>query len=58
MQTHDVSISIPPEDRHSDEITVTGSAENVERAIAEILSRVDQFEEEAEDRVSRSDSRW
>ncbi|VDM37385.1 unnamed protein product [Toxocara canis] len=54
MQAHDVNISIPQEDKHLDEITVTGQAENVEEAVADILRRVAEFEEAAEDRRLRS----
>lgn len=51
MQAHDVTISIPPEDTHLDEIVITGTAENVESAEADILKRVGEFEEAAEIRV-------
>lgn len=51
MQAHDVNISIPPEDTHLDEIVITGTAENVESAVADILKRVGEFEEAAEIRV-------
>lgn len=54
MQAHDVSITIPHEDRNCDEITVTGTSENVESAVADILKHVAKFEEEAEDRRLRS----
>lgn len=52
MQSHDVNIGVPPEEMHADEITVTGTAANVESAVADILRRVVKFEEAAEDRVS------
>lgn len=54
MQAHDVNIAIPHEDKNSDEIMVTGTAENVESAVADILKRVSDFEEAAEDRKLRS----
>ncbi|VBB30290.1 unnamed protein product [Acanthocheilonema viteae] len=54
MQAHDVNISIPPEDTHLDEIVITGTAENVESAVADILKRVSEFEEAAEIRRLRS----
>ncbi|VDP15396.1 unnamed protein product [Onchocerca flexuosa] len=54
MQAHDVNISIPPEDTHSDEIMITGTTENVESAVTEILKRVGEFEEAAEIRRLRS----
>lgn len=54
MQVHDVNISVPPEDLHADEITVTGTAVNVESAVAGILKCVAGFEEAAEDRRLRS----
>uniref|UniRef100_A0AAF5PYT3 K Homology domain-containing protein n=2 Tax=Wuchereria bancrofti TaxID=6293 RepID=A0AAF5PYT3_WUCBA len=54
MQAHDVNISIPPEDTHLDEIVVTGTADNVESAVADILKRVGEFEEAAEIRRLRS----
>ncbi|CAG9535090.1 unnamed protein product [Cercopithifilaria johnstoni] len=54
MQAHGVNISIPPEDTHLDEIVVTGTAENVESAVADILKRVGEFEEAAETRRLRS----
>ncbi|VDN04210.1 unnamed protein product [Thelazia callipaeda] len=54
MQAHDVNITIPPEDTHLNEILVTGTNENVESAVAEILRRVREFEEAAEDRRLRS----
>lgn len=52
MQAHDVNISIPHQDKHLDEITVTGQAENVEEVVADILKMVTKLEESAEDRVS------
>ncbi|VDK79439.1 unnamed protein product [Litomosoides sigmodontis] len=54
MQAHDVNISIPPEDTHLDEIMITGTAENVESAVTDILKRVGEFEEAAEIRRLRS----
>uniref|UniRef100_A0A0R3RY71 Vigilin n=1 Tax=Elaeophora elaphi TaxID=1147741 RepID=A0A0R3RY71_9BILA len=54
MQAHDVNISIPPEDTHLDEIVITGTAQNVESAVADILRRVGEFEEAAEIRRLRS----
>lgn len=54
MQAHDVTISIPPEDTHLDEIVITGTTENVESAEADILKRVGEFEEAAEIRRLRS----
>uniref|UniRef100_A0A915Q0U1 K Homology domain-containing protein n=1 Tax=Setaria digitata TaxID=48799 RepID=A0A915Q0U1_9BILA len=54
MQTHDVNISIPPEDTHLDEIMITGTSENVESAVGDILKRVAEFEEAAEIRRLRS----
>lgn len=52
MQMHEVNISIPQQDKNSDEVTVTGTAENVEAAVKDILKRVEELEEAAEDRVS------
>uniref|UniRef100_A0A9J2PCM1 K Homology domain-containing protein n=1 Tax=Ascaris lumbricoides TaxID=6252 RepID=A0A9J2PCM1_ASCLU len=54
MQAHDVNISIPHQDKHLDEITVTGQAENVEEVVADILKMVTKLEESAEDRKLRS----
>lgn len=54
MQAHEVNISIPQQDTNSDEVTVTGTADNVEAAIADILKRVAELEEAAEDRKLRS----
>ncbi|EJD75804.1 KH domain-containing protein [Loa loa] len=54
MQAHDVNISIPPEDTHLDEIVITGTTENVESAVADILKRVGELEEAAEIRRLRS----
>lgn len=54
MQAYDVNISIPSEEKHLDEIQVTGQAENVEEAVADILKRVAESEEAAENRKLRS----
>lgn len=54
MQAHDVNIAIPHEDTNSEEITVTGTEENVDSAVADILKRVGEFEEATEDRKLRS----
>lgn len=52
MQTYDVQVSIPPADQQSNEIKITGQAEQVKEAIAEIQRRVDEFKLGAKDRVS------
>jgi len=52
MQTHDVNVNIPGRGNPSDEITVTGAPEMVENAVTDILNRVGQLDEEADDRVS------
>lgn len=49
-----MSISIPPRDEHRDDINVSGAPENVKSAIAQMMVRVEQLEEEAKDRELRS----
>jgi len=54
MQDYNVSISIPPQDLHSDEITVEGSPTNVRDVVELINSRVEEYENMAKDRELRS----
>uniref|UniRef100_A0A914XKF7 K Homology domain-containing protein n=1 Tax=Plectus sambesii TaxID=2011161 RepID=A0A914XKF7_9BILA len=53
MQNYDVSISIPPADQQLNEIKISGQAESVKDAIAEIGRRVDEFKLGAKDRELR-----
>lgn len=54
MQDFDVNISIPAAEEHSDVVKVRGPPVNVSKARAAILERVNQLEQEREDRVSCS----
>jgi len=54
MQDHDVSISIPAPDEHSDIVKVSGAPANVEQAEQAMAARVEQLEKEKEDRDLRS----
>ena len=45
MEDHDVNISIPPADEHSDIVRITGAPENVKCAVAALEERVQQLEE-------------
>ena len=51
MEDCDVSISIPPAEGKSDIIRITGPQANVERAKEALLDRVQQLEDEKEQRV-------
>ncbi|VDP04005.1 unnamed protein product [Heligmosomoides polygyrus] len=53
MQDFDVNISIP-KNNESEEITVTGTTENVEEALEKIREKIAEFEAQAEDRKLRS----
>lgn len=53
MQDFDVNISIP-KNNESEEITVTGTTENVEEALEKIREKIAEFEAQAEDRVNRT----
>uniref|UniRef100_A0A0N5A8M1 Vigilin n=1 Tax=Syphacia muris TaxID=451379 RepID=A0A0N5A8M1_9BILA len=54
MQEHEVNVSFPQQEKNSDEVTVTGTADNVDAAISDIKKRVVELEEAAEDRKLRS----
>ena len=52
MDDFEVSIQVPPADDNISVLTVTGTPENVARAKQTLLQRVQQLEEEREQRVS------
>ncbi|XP_055863477.1 vigilin-like [Biomphalaria glabrata] len=54
MQDFDVNISIPAAEEHSDVVKVRGPPVNVSKARAAILERVNQLEQEREDRELKS----
>ena len=54
MEDHDVNISIPPAEDHSDIIKITGPPQNVAQAHDAMLERIKQLEGEKEDRALRS----
>ncbi|XP_005104751.1 vigilin [Aplysia californica] len=54
MQDYDVNISIPPAEEQSDLVKVRGPPANVSRAKDAILERVNQLEQEKEDRELKS----
>lgn len=51
MEEYDVSISIPPLDLDSDVITVQGPPANVARAKVGLEEKVEQLEQEKEEKV-------
>lgn len=51
MREHDVNISVPPADEHSDIVKVTGPPANVRNALLALTEKCDQLEKEKEDRV-------
>ena len=51
MEDFDVNISIPPAEDKSDVVKITGPPANTKRAIAALGERVQQLEDEKEDRV-------
>lgn len=51
MERFNVSIRIPPPEEKSDEIVITGPPANVKEAIAAVMVRVEELDEEAKDRV-------
>lgn len=54
METYDVNIIIPPQNDHSDVITIRGLQENVEKAREALKERIEQLELEKQDRLLRS----
>ncbi|XP_077998393.1 vigilin-like [Glandiceps talaboti] len=54
MEQHDVNIAIPPPDKKSDTIKVTGPKANVGRAKIALEQRVEELEKEKEDRTLRN----
>lgn len=54
MERFDVSVSVPPSNEKKDTIRITGSAENAASARVAILSRVQQLEDDKQDREARS----
>ena len=52
MEEFEVSIQVPPADENVSVLRVTGAPENVQRARQALLQRVQQLEEEKEQRVS------
>lgn len=52
MEDYSVSINIPAQDLHSDEIVISGSPANVKEAVSAIMAKVDQYEEQEKQRVS------
>ena len=52
MEEHEVSIQVPPADENVSVLRVTGTPENVGRAKQALLQRVQQLEDEKEQRVS------
>jgi polyribonucleotide nucleotidyltransferase len=54
METDDVSITVPPASVTSNNIKISGSKDNVERAKKAILDRVDKLEDEKQDRLAKS----
>ncbi|CAL1537044.1 unnamed protein product [Lymnaea stagnalis] len=54
MQDFDVNISIPAAEEHSDAVKIRGPPANVRRAREAILDRVNQLEQEREDRELKS----
>jgi len=53
MGDYDVSIQVPPAEEQVAALRVTGSSENVARARKSILQRVQQLEDERQQRVGR-----
>lgn len=51
MTTHDVNIAIPPADQQSDTVTVVGTANCVESAVAALMEKVKELDDEQEDKV-------
>lgn len=54
MEEYDVNISIPPAEKQSDIVKITGPRANVDQAKAALNKRVQQLESEKEDRALRS----
>lgn len=54
MREHDVNISVPPAEEHSDVVKVTGPPANVRNALLALTEKCDQLEREKEDRVLKS----
>jgi len=51
MEQFGVSIRVPPQEQRSDEVVVSGAPARVREAVAAIMARVEEFEEEARDKV-------
>lgn len=51
MEDYDVSISIPPADDKSDVVRVTGPRANVDKAREALMGRVQQLEDEKQQKV-------
>jgi len=54
MEDYGVTINIPAQDLHSDEIVIAGSPSNVKDAVTAIMRRVDEFEEQSRQRELKS----
>ncbi|XP_076803941.1 vigilin-like isoform X2 [Clavelina lepadiformis] len=54
MEEFDVNIGIPPADKNSDIITITGTADKLTRAKEGLMERVGEIEKDEEDRVLRN----
>ncbi|XP_068630109.1 vigilin isoform X1 [Battus philenor] len=54
MQTYDVHLLMPPAEDTSDEVKVTGTPANVERAKQALTDKIGEMEKEKEDRLLRS----
>ena len=51
MEEYDVSINVPPSDKKSDVVTITGPAKNCRDVTKALERRVQQLEAEKEERV-------
>ncbi|KFM62860.1 Vigilin, partial [Stegodyphus mimosarum] len=54
MEMYDVNIIIPPQNEHSDIITIKGPQANVDKTKAALKERIEQLELEKQDRLLRS----
>ncbi|CAD5212084.1 unnamed protein product [Bursaphelenchus okinawaensis] len=54
MNTHNVRVNVPNAEKNSDQVTVTGPPKNVESAVADLKSKVEELDKQAEDRRARS----
>ncbi|RWS13999.1 vigilin-like protein [Dinothrombium tinctorium] len=54
MNKYEVQINVPPSNEESDIIKIQGAKDNVERAKAAILQRVQELDEAKQDRIARN----